>query len=118
MAHHGLDCTQMAKDQVADPHVQTCKSADTGVRLEDMQFAVGPMLLCDIYTGKPRPNGLEATSLLTQFTSKLWNVVIESATAYNPQADLMYEHFNRSMKAPYQRPSRTAARLTDLSGSC
>ena len=52
----GLDYTRMAADQSTDPSVQAIKTADTGLRLEDVAFGdTGTSLLCDTSTGQPRP---------------------------------------------------------------
>ncbi|KAJ8409955.1 hypothetical protein AAFF_G00209960 [Aldrovandia affinis] len=46
----------MATDQASDPTVQTLKTMDTGLRLEEVAFGdTGATLLCDISTGQPRP---------------------------------------------------------------
>ncbi|KAJ8383472.1 hypothetical protein AAFF_G00220680 [Aldrovandia affinis] len=52
----GLDYSHMATDQASDPTVQTLKTMDTGLRLEEVAFGdTGATLLCDISTGQPRP---------------------------------------------------------------
>lgn len=52
--HLGLDYTQMAEDQVADPDVQAFRSADMGLQLEDVRFgSAGPTVLCDVSTSQP-----------------------------------------------------------------
>ena len=52
----GLDYGKMATEQVADPGVQEMRTAETGLRLEDVPFGeTGTTLLCDVSTGQPRP---------------------------------------------------------------
>ena len=52
----GLDYTRMATDQASDPTVQTLRTSDTGLRLEEVAFGdAGAVLLCDVSTGQARP---------------------------------------------------------------
>ena len=54
--HFGVDYDCMAADQISDPDVQALRTAETGLRLEDVAFgAAGTTLLCDVSTGQTRP---------------------------------------------------------------
>ena len=51
----GLDYDLMAADQVADPDVQALRTAETGLKLEDVAFdTASTTLLCDVSTGQTR----------------------------------------------------------------
>lgn len=52
----GVDFAAMAADQLVDPAILALRSAETGLKLEDTVVVDGgPVLLCDVSTGRPRP---------------------------------------------------------------
>lgn len=54
--HLGVDYTAMAADQLTDPGILEFRTAESGLRLEDVTFHdSGATLLCDVSTGRPRP---------------------------------------------------------------
>uniref|UniRef100_A0AAV2KQ35 ribonuclease H n=1 Tax=Knipowitschia caucasica TaxID=637954 RepID=A0AAV2KQ35_KNICA len=54
--HLGLNYAEMAADQVADPEVQSYRTAATALRVQEVVFdAANAMLLCNVSMGKPRP---------------------------------------------------------------
>ncbi|CAL9694266.1 unnamed protein product [Knipowitschia caucasica] len=53
--HLGLDYAEMAADQVADPEVQSYRTAPTALRVQEVVFEdANATLLCDVSMGKPR----------------------------------------------------------------
>ncbi|KAJ8401708.1 hypothetical protein AAFF_G00376790 [Aldrovandia affinis] len=114
----GLDYSHMAMDQASDPTVQTLKTMDTGLRLEeDDPLAGGSPLSSTTSADLARafigtwvvrfgtPSDL-SSDRGPQFTSELWSAVAEGlgvklhrTTAYHPQANGLCERFHRSMKA-------------------
>uniref|UniRef100_A0AAV2LTK4 Gypsy retrotransposon integrase-like protein 1 n=1 Tax=Knipowitschia caucasica TaxID=637954 RepID=A0AAV2LTK4_KNICA len=54
--HLGIDYTEMAADQLTDLGVQGLRTADSSLKLEDVDFQnSGAALLCDISMDRPRP---------------------------------------------------------------
>lgn len=53
--HLGIDYAEMAADQRTDAEVQSLRSSESGLRLEDVVFLDGTTLLCDVSIGAQRP---------------------------------------------------------------
>ena len=52
----GIDFVAMARAQIDSEEIQSYRTAITGLKLADMPVSnLGPVLLCDISTGTPRP---------------------------------------------------------------